>query len=281
MASLSAYYPLPVVAGTTAGTYAEGDHSHELDELDASGIAAGKVLTANGLDAASWEDATGQVEEAPEDGTPYARKDADWTPTVGLEEDGSIRAIVQVRQGTAAELGEIVLNDGEIAIELEGGVPKQLKVGDGVTAGGIAPNINDWIIVQGTSEDTFTKTNSSTFSAIPFFENLPELEEGGIYEYFATLVFYIDNEGGIKLTSSIFGDGASISITGGEWPDAVLATLSLNEDYTDTGVINVRGNVKISEPRRFRVFLAQQTATGDGNVQFVGPSSYIAYRRLA
>jgi hypothetical protein len=25
MASLSAYYPLPVVAGTTAGTYAEGD----------------------------------------------------------------------------------------------------------------------------------------------------------------------------------------------------------------------------------------------------------------
>jgi hypothetical protein len=27
MASLSAYYPLPVVAGTTAGTYAEGDQA--------------------------------------------------------------------------------------------------------------------------------------------------------------------------------------------------------------------------------------------------------------
>lgn len=27
MASLSAYYPLPVVAGTTAGTYAEGNDS--------------------------------------------------------------------------------------------------------------------------------------------------------------------------------------------------------------------------------------------------------------
>jgi hypothetical protein len=27
MASLSAYYPLPVVAGTTAGTYAEGNQA--------------------------------------------------------------------------------------------------------------------------------------------------------------------------------------------------------------------------------------------------------------
>jgi hypothetical protein len=61
MASLSAYYPLPVVAGTTAGTYAEGDHSHELDELDASGIVAGKVLKSDGVDGASWQDDEGGV----------------------------------------------------------------------------------------------------------------------------------------------------------------------------------------------------------------------------
>ncbi len=44
------------MAGTTAGTFAEGNHTHELDELDASGISSGKVLTANGSNAASWED---------------------------------------------------------------------------------------------------------------------------------------------------------------------------------------------------------------------------------
>jgi hypothetical protein len=127
MASLSAYYPLPVVAGTTAGTYAEGNHSHELDELDASGIAANKVLTANGLDAASWEDSTGQVEEAPEDGTIYGRKDADW---VDITEPANL----QIRRGTEAEVSAITPLDGEPVWETD---TKSLKIGDGSTSGGV------------------------------------------------------------------------------------------------------------------------------------------------
>jgi hypothetical protein len=294
MASLSAYYPLPVVAGTTAGTYAEGDHSHELDELDASGIAAGKVLTANGLDAASWEDSTGQVEEAPEDGIPYARKDADWTPTVGLEEDGSIKAIVQVRQGTAAELGEIVLNDGEIAVELEGGVPKQLKVGDGVTAGGIAPSINDWIIVEGTSGDNQLITNSSTLELVNFFNNVPALDVGSLYEFFGVAEFYIDTAGGGKISAGsndriLYSSFVSVS---GDWgEEKAINWENYQTEESDTGVLKFNGYAKVTSSElagnpvaplnKFYLAFAQKTATGDGSIEFIGSNSYIAYRKIA
>jgi hypothetical protein len=43
--------------GTAAGTVAAGDHTHELNALDATGITAGKVLVADGDDTASWQDA--------------------------------------------------------------------------------------------------------------------------------------------------------------------------------------------------------------------------------
>jgi hypothetical protein len=127
MAFLSAFYPQPVVKGTTAGTYAEGNHTHELDELDASGISAGKVLTANGSNAATWEDSTGQVEEAPEDGVIYGRKDADW---VDITEPANL----QIRRGTAAEVGAITPLEGEPVWETD---LKKLVIGDGVTEGGV------------------------------------------------------------------------------------------------------------------------------------------------
>jgi hypothetical protein len=281
MASLSAYYPLPVVAGTTAGTYAEGDHSHELDELDASGIAAGKVLTANGLDAASWEDSTGQVEEAPEDGTPYARKDADWTPTVSLEEDGSIAAIVQVRQGTAAELGEIILNDGEIAIELEGGVPKQLKVGDGVTAGGVSPQINDWTIVYGTSEEEQTVTNSSSVVAISFFENAVNLDSNSIYQIFGKMQFNVesDNSGGFKITSL---DLSTVSAQlSADWGNEAINLQLFQTDSADLGIINFQGFIDTDSGGGINISFAQKTATVGGEVRFEADQSYIAYRKIA
>lgn len=42
-------------------TFTPSSHSHELDELDASGIAAGKVLKSDGVDGASWQDDEGGV----------------------------------------------------------------------------------------------------------------------------------------------------------------------------------------------------------------------------
>jgi hypothetical protein len=98
MASLSAYYPLPVVAGTTAGTYAEGDDPRFGDGLT----------------------------EAPEDGIIYGRKDADW---VDITEPANL----QVRRGTATEVAAITPLEGEPVWETD---TKKLKVGDGIVAGG-------------------------------------------------------------------------------------------------------------------------------------------------
>jgi hypothetical protein len=99
MASLSAYYPLPVVAGTTAGTYAEGNDPRFGDGL----------------------------EEAPEDGVIYGRKDADW---VDITEPANL----QVRRGTASEVAAITPLEGEPVWKTDA---KRLVVGDGSTAGGI------------------------------------------------------------------------------------------------------------------------------------------------
>jgi len=128
MALLSLFYPQPVVAGTTAGTYAEGNHTHELDELEATSIPVGKVLTSIGSNVASWEDpaATGDVEEAPEDGIIYGRKDAGW---IDITEPANL----QVRRGTQAEVNAITPLVGEPVWETD---IKKLVVGDGATVGG-------------------------------------------------------------------------------------------------------------------------------------------------
>jgi hypothetical protein len=223
---------------------------------------------------------TSGVEEAPEDGTPYARKDADWTPTVGLEEDGSIAAIVQVRQGTAAELGEIVLNDGEIAIELEGGVPKQLKVGDGTTAGGVVPSINDWTIVQGTSDDDQQVSNSITRVDIDFFENAVTFEVGAFYEIAGKMQFVIDAGGGFRISANDLASSMLAAISG-DWLNEFITLGQYQTDSSDTGIISFQGFVKIAPSTTFNVSFAQKTATEEGFVQFNGSESYIAYRKIA
>lgn len=99
MAVLSSYYPQPVVAGTTEGTYAEGNDPRFGDGL----------------------------EEAPADGIIYGRKDVDW---VDITEPANL----QVRRGTAAEVVAITPLEGEPVWETD---TKKLVVGDGSTAGGI------------------------------------------------------------------------------------------------------------------------------------------------
>lgn len=99
MVFLSSFYPQPVVAGTTEGTYAEGNDPRFGDGL----------------------------EEAPEDGIIYGRKDAEWV-------DMTSPANLQVRRGTAAEVAAITPLEGEPvwATDL-----KRLYVGDGTTTGGV------------------------------------------------------------------------------------------------------------------------------------------------
>jgi hypothetical protein len=99
MAFLSSFYPQPVVAGTTEGTFAEGNDPRFGDGL----------------------------EEAPEDGVIYGRKDADW---IDITEPANL----QVRRGTEAEVAAITPLEGEPVWETD---TKKLVVGDGSTAGGI------------------------------------------------------------------------------------------------------------------------------------------------
>jgi hypothetical protein len=99
MALLSSFYPQPVVAGTTEGTFAEGNDPRFGDGL----------------------------EEAPEDGIIYGRKDTDW---VDITEPANL----QIRRGTEAEVAAITPLEGEPVWETD---TKKLVVGDGATAGGI------------------------------------------------------------------------------------------------------------------------------------------------
>jgi hypothetical protein len=99
MAFLSSFYPLPVVAGTTEGTFAEGNDPRFGDGL----------------------------EEAPEDGIIYGRKDVDW---VDITEPANL----QIRRGTEAEVAAITPLEGEPVWETD---TKKLRLGDGITAAGI------------------------------------------------------------------------------------------------------------------------------------------------
>jgi hypothetical protein len=99
MASLSSYYPQPVIAGTTAGTYAEGNDSR----------------------------IEGATQEAPEDGVIYGRKDADW---VDITEPANL----QIRRGTATEVAAITPLEGEPVWATD---TKLLVLGDGSTQGGV------------------------------------------------------------------------------------------------------------------------------------------------
>jgi hypothetical protein len=82
MASLSAYYPLPVVAGTTAGTYAEGDKVAQLG--------AGSVVTSTGSTTArSLANRFGEVFHVDD----YGAK-GDWNGTTGTDDTVAINATI-------------------------------------------------------------------------------------------------------------------------------------------------------------------------------------------
>jgi hypothetical protein len=228
----------------------------------------------------------GGIPEAPEDGLHYARKDTAWAETIGLENDGSIAAVVQVRQGTAAQLAEIVLNDGEIAVELEGGTPKQLRVGDGTTAGGIAPSVTGWNLIEGTSDDDQSLTDNATGQGITLFQNAVALENQEFYEFFGLAKFLVVGSGGAKINHNGFLENAFIKLgADSDWPgapsliDAIPVVFSDAEDF---GFIYFQGIVKASTAPipDLGLGFAQASATDQGTVSFLGEGSYLAYRKL-
>lgn len=230
----------------------------------------------------------GGIPEAPEDGLHYARKDAGWAETIGLESDGSIAAVVQVRQGTAAELSQIVLNDGEIAVELEGGAPKQIRVGDGTTAGGLTPSITGWQLLEGSPDDNLSRTNSVSYQTITLFANA-QLEVGQIYEFIGFAMFEVVGSGGIKIVGNFLSNALVKVDENSDWSNApyyVAGSGLFLADAEDYGAIYFQGTYKAtaSPNNTFLLQFAQQSATAQGTAHFRGQIgnqvSYLAYRKL-
>jgi hypothetical protein len=230
----------------------------------------------------------GGIPEAPEDGLHYARKDAGWAETIGLEADGSIAAVVQVRRGTAAQLAEIVLNDGEIAVELENGTPKQIRVGDGATAGGVTPSITGWQLLEGSSDDDLSRTNSVSNQTITLFANA-QLEVGQIYEFIGFAMFEVVGSGGIKIFGNFLSNALFKLEDNSDWSNApyYIAGSGLTiADAEDVGFVYFQGTYKAkpSPNNTFLLQFAQQSATAQGTAYFRGQIndqvSYLAYRKL-
>jgi hypothetical protein len=89
MASLSAYYPLPVVAGTTAGTYAEGNDSRIEGALPAATAGSGSVLASGSTTSRTLSDRFGEVFHVDDYGAV-----GDWNGTTGTDDTAAIQAAI-------------------------------------------------------------------------------------------------------------------------------------------------------------------------------------------
>jgi hypothetical protein len=85
MASLSAYYPLPVVAGTTAGTYAEGDRVAQLGAGSTVRVSPSNASTVE----RSLRDRFGEVFHVDDYGAV-----GDWNGSTGTDDTAAIQAAI-------------------------------------------------------------------------------------------------------------------------------------------------------------------------------------------
>lgn len=104
------------------------------ETIGPSGLRTGELALNSADGKLYYKTATGALgtvangfDDAPEDGTTYGRKDADWV-------DITSPANLQVRRGTAAEVAAITPLAGEPVWATD---TKVLTVGDGSTAGGV------------------------------------------------------------------------------------------------------------------------------------------------
>jgi hypothetical protein len=89
MAFLSSFYPQPVVAGTTEGTYAEGDDARIVGALPAATAGSGSVLASGSNTARTLSARFGEVFHVDD----YGAK-GDWSGTTGTDDTAAIQAAI-------------------------------------------------------------------------------------------------------------------------------------------------------------------------------------------
>jgi hypothetical protein len=108
MASLSAYYPLPVVAGTTAGTYAEGDDSRIVGALPSSTAGGGSVLASGSTTSRTLSQRFGEVFHVDDYG---AVGDGKYIPTTSIT-SGSATLTAGYAAFSSLDVGKTIIVDG-------------------------------------------------------------------------------------------------------------------------------------------------------------------------
>lgn len=220
-------------------------------------------------------------DDAPEDGTIYGRKDANWV-------DMTAPANLQVRQGTAAEVAAITPLQGEPVWATD---TKRLVVGDGITAGGIPIGLYDsssciickvgesfsekYTAAKALSPNGLAKsnTNRATLVVLPGVYSLES--EVAIDEEFVDIV-------GIGSLRTRRGCSTSVILQRGSTLPALNVTAN---NVRILGISLITGNWSIASNKPERVFDCCKTAGNnnwnadivDGifiNCQVTGDSSF-------
>jgi hypothetical protein len=124
----------------------------------------------------------------------------------GLDGDAALQANVKIRQGQPADLANIVLGDGELALERDSaGNPAWLRVGNGVTPGGVDLPRR---LVQ-------YRSTGQQPSAAGVYEVVPDLPEvtlpPGVYRYIVRIFALLTtNEAHVTATGKYQGIGFEI-----------------------------------------------------------------------
>ena len=157
-----------------------------------------------------------------------------------LDGSGNLPATVLVRKGTAAQLGAIVLGDGELAVEVDSeGTPVRIRMGDGETAGGLSAG-GDFKIGEYTANPVLI----SEATDFTFFAGIAPTDR----PYIGWVIN--ENETSIVLpqsTSAAYEYSVSPGISGGIIPCVAIRTSTGDPTPTEGLIVinTVDNNVKL------------------------------------
>jgi hypothetical protein len=250
---------------------------------DSSEVLAQKLVRSLSAASASGE----VVEEAPEDGIIYGRKDAEWV-------DMTSPANLQVRRGTAAEVAAITPLEGEPVWATD---TKKLYIGDGLSSSGYPINATTFKYYP--FDDSFNSPYGELFGD-PFFTAIvPPLSWHAV-----TIIAFVTLGDGITALSARLGSTSNSSFAtfpsgvsvGGRWieykdsgevidngigVEALGVVASRSQISESTFVLAQRATIQNTTANNVAVSLYWQmeAATDEAAIQ-IGAGSHIKFERM-